>query len=65
MGKYWTSLANTDLEVMIRAIGDPAGVYLRQHLTLEGVQVTEPEAEMEEGHDFIRKLPEKEAQGGN
>ena len=59
MGKYWTSISDTDPEVVIRAMGDLAGVYLRQHLTPEGVQVTEPEAEMEEGHDFTRKLPEK------
>ena len=62
MGKYWTSIADADPEVMIRAMGDPEGIYLRQHLTPEGLQVTEPEMEMEEGCDFIRKLPEKRRQ---
>ena len=59
MGRYWTSISDTDPEVIIRVMGDPAGVYLRQHLTLEGLQVIEPEMEMEEGWDFIRNLPEK------
>ena len=59
MGKYWMSVSDADHEVIIRAMGDPVGVYLRQHLTSEGLQVTEPEAEMEEGPDFIRKLLEK------
>ena len=53
------SISDADPKVMIRAMGNPAGVYLRQHLTLKGLQVMEPEVEMEEGQDFIRKLPEK------
>ena len=59
MGKCWISVSDADPEVVIRSMGNPARVYLRQHLTLEGLQVTEPEVEMEEGCDFIRKLPEK------
>ena len=47
MGKYWMSVADADPDVIIRAMGDPAGVYLRQHLTPEGLQMMEPEAEME------------------
>ena len=59
IGKYLMSISDADPEIVIRAMGDPAGVYLRQHLTPEGLQVTEPQVEMQEGRDFIRKLPEE------
>ena len=37
----------------------PAVSYLCQHLTTEGVDMTEPATEIPEGWTFIRQLPEK------
>ena len=37
----------------------PAACNLLQHLTTEGVDVTEPSIEITEGWTFLRQLPEK------
>ena len=52
-------MAEADMEVVMRSIHDPSCVYLCQHLTTEGVDVTEPAMEIPEGWTFIRQLPEK------
>ena len=43
----------------MRLIHDPSCVYLCQHLTTEGIDMTEPAVEIPEGWTFIRQLPEK------
>ena len=43
----------------MKSIHDPSCVYLHQHLTTEGIDITEPVTEIPEGWTFIRQLPEK------
>ena len=43
----------------MKLIHDPSCVYLCQHLTMEGVDSTEPVMEVPEGWTFLRQLPEK------
>ena len=52
-------MAEADVEVVLRSIHDPSCVYLCQHLTTEGVDVTEPATEVPEGWTFLRQLPKK------
>ena len=52
-------MSEADVEVVMKSIHDPSCVYLCQHLTTEGVDVTEPATEIPEGCTFIRQLPEK------
>ena len=47
------------MEVVMRSMHDPSCVYLHQHLTTEGVDVTELVMEIPEGWTFIRQLPKK------
>ena len=47
------------MEVVLRSIHDPSCIYLCQHLTTEGVNVTEPVTEVPEGWTFLRQLPKK------
>ena len=59
MVKHWHQMAEADIEVVMKSIHDPSCVYLHQHLTTEGIDVTEPATEIPEGWTFIRQLPEK------
>ena len=43
----------------MKSIHDPTCVYLHHHLTMEGVDMTEPATEVPEGWTFVRQLPEK------
>ena len=52
-------MAEADMEVVLKSIHDPSCVYLHQHLTTEGVDVTEPVTDVPEGWTFLRQLPEK------
>ena len=59
MVKHWQQMSEANVEVVIKSIHDPSCVYLHQHLTSEGVDVTELVTEIPEGWTFIRQLPEK------
>ena len=59
MVKYWHQMSEADIEVIMKSIHDPSCVYLCQHLTTEGVDITEPMTEIPEGWMFLRQLPEK------
>ena len=59
MVKHWQQMAETDVEVVMKSIHNPSCVILHQHLTTEGVDVTEPVMEVPEGWTFLRQLPEK------
>ena len=59
MVKHWQQMAEADVEVGMKLIHDPSCVYLHQHLTMEGVDVTEPAMEVPEGWTFLRQLPKK------
>ena len=52
-------MAEADVEVVMKSIHDPSCIYLCQHLTTAGVNVTEPATEVPEGWTFLRQLPEK------
>ena len=59
LAKHWCQMSETNVEVIMILIHNPSCVYLHQHLTTEGVDVTEPATEIPEGWTFLRKLPEK------
>ena len=53
-------MLEANIEVVIKSIHDPSCMYLHQHLTTKGVDVTKPLIEIPEGWTFLRQLPEKE-----
>ena len=59
MVKHWCQMSEADIEVIMKSIHDPSCVFLCQHLTTKGVDVTEPATEIPEGWTFLRQLPEK------
>ena len=59
MVKHWFQMSEANIEVIMKSIHDPSCVYLHQHLTTEGIDVTEPTTEIPEGCTFIRQLPKK------
>ena len=59
MVKHWWQMAEADVEVVLKSIHDPSCIYLHQHLTTEGVDVTELATEVPEGWTFLRQLPKK------
>ena len=59
MVKHWWQMAEADVEVVMRSIHNPSCVYLCQHLTTEGIDMTEPAIEVPEGWTFLRQLPKK------
>ena len=54
MVKHWCQMSEADIEVVMKSIHDPSCVYLCQHLTTKGVDVTEPLIEIPEGWTFLR-----------
>ena len=48
-----------DVELVMKSIHNPSCMYLCQHLTTKGVDITEPAAEIPEWWTFLRQLPEK------
>ena len=59
MVKHWCQMSEADVEVVMKSIHNPSCIYLCQHLTTEGIDVTELATEIPEGWMFIRQLPEK------
>ena len=59
MVKHWHQMSEADIEVVMKSIHDPSCMYLHQHLTTKGVDMTEPSIEIPEGWTFLRQLPEK------
>ena len=60
MSWHWPSVGDADPDIIIRAVVDPVCIYLRQHLSPEGLQMLDPMEEVPEGRHFIRQLPEKQ-----
>ena len=52
-------MAKANVDVVLKSIHDPSCVYLCQHLTTEGVDVTEPVTDVPEGWTFLRQLSKK------
>ena len=59
MVKHWWQIVEADMEEVLKSIHDPSCIYLCQHLTTKGINVTEPATEVPEGWTFLRQLPEK------
>ena len=59
MVKHWWQMAKADMDVVLRSIHDSNCVYLRQHLTTEGVDVAEPATDVPEGWTFLRQNAQK------
>ena len=47
------------MDVVLKYIHDPSCIYLHQHLTTEGVNMTELVTDVPEGWTFLRPLPKK------
>ena len=59
MVKHWRQMAKANVDVVLQSIHDSNCVYLRQHLTTEGVDVAELATDVPEGWTFLRQLPKK------
>ena len=59
MVKHWWQMLEANVDVVLKSIHDPSCIYLHQHLTTEGINMTEPATEVPEGWTFLRQLPEK------
>ena len=59
MVKHWWQMVEADVEVVMKSIHDCCCIYLHQHLTTEGVDVTELVMEVPERWTFLRQLPKK------
>ena len=54
MVKHWQQMAEADVDAVLKSIHDPSCIYLHQHLTTEGIDVTELVTEVPEGWTFLR-----------
>ena len=52
-------MAEADVETIMKSVHDLGCMFLWQHLTPEGVDVTEPRAEIPVAWEFLRQLLEK------
>ena len=59
MVKHWQQMVEADVDAVLKSIHDPSCIYLHQHLTTKGVDVTELVREVPEGWTFLRQLPKK------
>ena len=57
VGCHWSSMADADAKAVIQTIQDPACIYLWQHLTIGGVDVSDADEEIPAGSNFIRNHP--------
>ena len=40
MAKHWCQMSKVDIQIMMKSTHDPGCIYLRQHLTPEGIDVS-------------------------
>ena len=59
MSWHWPSVGDADPDIVIRAIGDPACIYLRQHLSPEGPADVGPHGGSAGGLRFYQTAPGK------
>ena len=59
MVKHWWQMVEANVDAVLKSINNPSCIYLCQHLTTEGIDMTEPVTEVPEGWAFLRQLPEK------
>ena len=51
--KHWKVMQDVDIEVVVRSIHDPAGVYLHQVLTEGGIDVIDAAQEVPQPQEFL------------
>ena len=56
MAKHWCQMAEANVDLVLRAVHDPACMYLCQHLTPEGADVMELTAEIPITWEFLYQL---------
>ena len=59
MVKHWWQMVEADVDAVLKSIHNPSCIYLHQHVTTKGVDVTELATEVPEGWTFLRQLPKK------
>ena len=59
MANHWCQMLEANIEVIMKSIHASSCMYLCQHLTTEGVDITKPITEIPEGWTFLRQLPKK------
>ena len=59
MVKHWWQKVEADVDVVLKSIHNPSCVYLHQHLTTEGVDVTELATEVLEGVPSSGSCPKR------
>ena len=57
--KHWKAMQDADVEVVVRSICNPAGVYLCQVLTEGGIDIIDTAQEVPQPQEFLQSLPEK------
>ena len=57
--KHWKVMQDADVEVVVRLICDPAGVYLCQVLTKGSIDIVDAAQEVPQPQEFLQSLPEK------
>ena len=57
--KHWKVMQDVDVEVVVRLIQNPAGVYLCQVLTKGGIDVIDAAQEVPQPQEFLQSLAEK------
>ena len=59
MVKHWWQMVEANMDAVLKSTHNPSCIYLHQHLTTEGIDVTEPATEVPEGLTFLMQLPKK------
>ena len=59
ISRYWPSMANADMDIILHSIKDLACLHLQQEVMPVGSEVVDPEEEMPSSHKFLHQLPEK------
>ena len=59
MVKHWKQMLESNVDLVLKAIHNPSCVYLRQYLTPEGAEVTEPTTNILIAWEFLCQLPER------
>ena len=59
MAKHWHQMTEANVDLVLRAVHDPACMYLYQHLTQEGADMMEPTTEIPITWELLHQLPEQ------
>ena len=59
MAKHWCQMVEANVDLVLRAVHDPACMYLHQHLIPEGANVMEQMTDISIAWEFLHQLPEQ------